>query len=883
MSQQSSMATPRPHAESCSFVTSLIVCSILVAERGTVESLPTVDVAKLRFQHCHHRASVDGRLAGDFLCATGEVWRNPSPSRLASPISWSKKCGGSFYSGRHSRPNCLRSRGSSSSAFRLMASKDDQPPGGKSAIVENDLALSSDLTSLDDEEHKNATVAAPELASDEHQKSTTFTQLSAETNNSSKWEANNFESDLQLLKNAIARQSAMSNLQQQHRKYTLDHGFARNRRPLVQDALNTAIKIGGWIAFFMSGQVGDGVGVLGAWRNNQSWRLKLQCLLAHVTLAITTLHHWIVCMALPLVLLTLTKCQKLGPSARPLDEYVDANSQSTFNAPTFFYTSEELSKKRAKAKDTGDFVLCLLENWSSTVIVPLAWGVYSVLATIAKKGLGMGNPSGIGTACTARVYTRLFTRLGAAAALHQYPSLLFELRRHDQPRPLCCLTAHTQKSVEILLRWLPLGVASDVALLLARRKVSGRVPMGTAIASIISILLAVFQLGALVRIVRLSQSSALSLSEATSFPTCSEQMIEGGSDRKVIWRYQLRWRTPQRIIETLRSWRDFFFTGHVPLLLATDYWKKQPIRFDEFSTEGMHSFLFGSEKKSGSEEHKSDADDRTPHADAIAESLSLIFRDRDAALRNATEARLAKHQESFDTKALDDVLGIAVQQSFGIGVSYDFDHFDPPADGEEVSIHQLRARLAKSAVRRKRELDNAMQNELGVLKRLKRNVVTESNRDLAEKEMKSVELDIRERHANDVDRMRNALLTLIPTNAKDVPKGTERYDSPIMVAEYVDLKAPVEKPGELKASMGIAPDPLAAIEDYVRKDFGDEAADAFRLDEIAARRKEKEMLSIFRERYGQLDTEEATLSVPTLDGIGDEHSDESQEDGSKDP
>ena len=99
--------------------------------------------------------------------------------------------------------------------------------------------------------------------------------------------------------------------------------------------------------------------------------------------------------------------------------------------------------------------------------------------------------------------------------------------------------------------------------------------------------------------------------------------------------------------------------------------------------------------------------------------------------------------------------------------------------------------------------------------------------------------------------MRDALLTFIPTNA-DSPKGTERYDNPILVAEYVDLKAPFEGRGELKESIGSAPDSLSMIENYVRNDFGDEAAEAYRLEEIAARLKEKETLSEFRERYGEL-------------------------------
>ena len=73
------------------------------------------------------------------------------------------------------------------------------------------------------------------------------------------------------------------------------------------------------------------------------------------------------------------------------------------------------------------------------------------------------------------------------------------------------------------------------------------------------------------------------------------------------------------------------------------------------------------------------------------------------------------------------MLGFAVQQTFGIGLSYDFDHLDAPSGGEEASIHHLRARMAKSAVRRKKELD--------ALRRLKENVVTDENRDAAEAEL----------------------------------------------------------------------------------------------------------------------------------------------------
>ena len=108
--------------------------------------------------------------------------------------------------------------------------------------------------------------------------------------------------------------------------------------------------------------------------------------------------------------------------------------------------------------------------------------------------------------------------------------------------------------------------------------------------------------------------------------------------------------------------------------------------------------------------------------------------------------------------------------------------------------------------------------------------------------------------------MKSALLTLILANT-DMPNGSKQYDSPIMVAEYVNLNAPVDRRGQLTATIASAPDPLTMIEDYVRKDFGDEAAGAWRKDEIEARKKEKEMLSKFRD-------DRVSQSEPTLADTG---------------
>jgi hypothetical protein len=131
--------------------------------------------------------------------------------------------------------------------------------------------------------------------------------------------------------------------------------------------------------------------------------------------------------------------------------------------------------------------------------------------------------------------------------------------------------------------------------------------------------------------------------------------------------------------------------------------------------------------------------DMIPDADEIAEPLLLIFCDQEAAIQNATRARSIKHRGSYDEKMLNNVLGVAVEPTFGVELSYNFDHFDCSKDDEEVSIDQLYVRMAKSAVQWKRELDGGIATELSVLHRLKDNIVAAWNQEVVEDKMKSME------------------------------------------------------------------------------------------------------------------------------------------------
>ena len=603
----------------------------------------------------------------------------------------------------------------------------------------------------------------------------------------SSWTADNYENDHATLRAALARHNAKTNLKQQQRKHMLD-SFARNRIPLIPSALRSSARIVLWTAILFTG----GAGPDKFWAQPVSIWKRLHANFTRAWALCASIHYWSICMITPLCLLLSIKLGKIGPTGRNLDEYFRTKSQS--DVPRFFYTSED-SLRRTEAKDTSDFVLCLLENWSSTIAMSFLCGLVSGIASlrIGSKGVRAAAAS-----------TRLITRLGAAASLFQYPSLLFELRRGDQPMPLCRSTAYMQTAVSRLLGGLSLGIAYDLAELLRFGPSSSIRQAGlmSRVGLALSAVAPMCNLIGLVRILRISKCTAVSLSEYTSFPQHGLEYTDLNTARqdaaKTMWRYQLRWRTPQRIVETLKSWSKYFLTGHVPLLAELD-------------RSSLHL--------------RSDVEVPDEYA---SEMLSLIFRNRTEALLNATDARYEKHQVSYDTKSYDDILGVAVQQALGVGVSFDFDHFDSPSPGQDVPIHQLRARMAKSAIRRKRELDKSMKSELKVLRELKKNVVTENNAHEAEAEMKRVKRHIKSRHNEQVEQMKDALLTMIPLDA-DAPKGSQGYESPMMIAEYVNLTASFQQRGQYKESIGEAPD-LEEVQSYVRREYGEEAAEAFSLD-----------------------------------------------------
>ena len=104
-----------------------------------------------------------------------------------------------------------------------------------------------------------------------------------------------------------------------------------------------------------------------------------------------------------------------------------------------------------------------------------------------------------------------------------------------------------------------------------------------------------------------------------------------------------------------------------------------------------------------------------------------------------------------------DPLGIALQQTLGIGMSLDFDHDSVLSKGEMPSLHRLRARMIKSAIRRTNHL---------IFKEGKEKIDTIKN----PKERLEVTLRIANEAEEEIKSMKETIISLIPTNAPQ-PEG----------------------------------------------------------------------------------------------------------------
>lgn len=124
----------------------------------------------------------------------------------------------------------------------------------------------------------------------------------------------------------------------------------------------------------------------------------------------------------------------------------------------------------------------------------------------------------------------------------------------------------------------------------------------------------------------------------------------------------------------------------------------------------------------------------------------------------AMERLAEKHKNDYESGKFSDPLGVAVWKVFGVGLNYDFDHWSELEEGEEPSLYRLRARAAKSAIRRAQEVYDSQGAQI------KLDAID------GEEERKRAAAQMQQESETEIKYLTDALTRLIPFNPGTDPR-----------------------------------------------------------------------------------------------------------------
>lgn len=250
--------------------------------------------------------------------------------------------------------------------------------------------------------------------------STTSSSKSSSLQEGFEWEAEDVYQDLDRLEQAINLSNAQQNLAHEERIEMMDT-FAQQRRPITPDLRHFILAPFGLSLAFA------------ALRKSPLSRLPAT---ARMDLALDV-HFWSLVVIAPLLFFLL----QLRRSRTTDSDDVPSELQGLDPAYYRFLTTSDWENPKTSCRD---YVKCLVEQWTSAVV-----------------GMAL---TGLILPASWRLQVQILTRIAAVAAVHQYPKLLFQLMRKQQPLPL----AGRVWAMQLLLGWqvMPWAVALDLSRLL---------------------------------------------------------------------------------------------------------------------------------------------------------------------------------------------------------------------------------------------------------------------------------------------------------------------------------------------------------------------------------------------------------------------------------
>ena len=367
------------------------------------------------------------------------------------------------------------------------------------------------------------------------------------------WEAGvDLHSDLQKLRMAVWEINAESDLQEKERIHLLNE-FAAQRRELIPDVKKYLLRpiVTIILLVYIQGKRDSSIGMT-------LLKKSLQIFLRIMNMI------YITSIFAPLIMHKVVSQNE--KKKRTKFEKRDQNSFGMIN------NDDDNERGIDSRHDCNNYSLCLLENWVTSIYPSVIFHLAMVFLHIICQSypLGYYNTSqkqyemATPVLTLGRCVSRLLTRIAAAASLHQFPKLLYDLRRSNQPRPIPRIPFILRRLIEMYLLILPFGIVADATCLFAilpqfKQQMRYRTNLGSinpiSLLLLGSMMVPLTHIIALIRIIRIGHFTNISL--ATDQKKALELLDNKDTDGFKL-RYKLQWRPPFRILTSGKiSFRNF--------------------------------------------------------------------------------------------------------------------------------------------------------------------------------------------------------------------------------------------------------------------------------------------------------------------------------------
>ena len=295
------------------------------------------------------------------------------------------------------------------------------------------------------------------------------------------WNVGNVYEDIYNLEQAIIVENADFNLIHQQNVNIMNYMATKNRRPLLPDIIKYMVRplLGALLIRILSSPTSS----------RKSSRTIIRIFPKSFTKCMD-IQFWTMVVASPIVLLCMKRIWMTlyGPPPPQISEelielYKDNTGSDTTNPDNIYdyfdslkltlpYTNS-LENPKASCKDN---VLVLLEYWASAVIGMAISG--TVCRLLLKGGRRQSPAMNIWFAIC-----QLTTRIGAVAALYQYPKRMYEMSLSESQQPLTFFETMLYSCIKAMLVILPVGLTSDISKLICLMGIDSVISLYSGIAA----------------------------------------------------------------------------------------------------------------------------------------------------------------------------------------------------------------------------------------------------------------------------------------------------------------------------------------------------------------------------------------------------------------